>query len=274
LFSCTNGTFRGALNSNKKALVEPTLNWTHCTQALEHAEADVLHILDCSYAAQVAAGYAEVLAATSASEKADSNLNTSFTKALITELEQSYDDVMSVAHLHGTLMRAGEHKGFWYTPYYGERKGRDSCTIRRMQPQGQYHGKSMIQGSKGKGKVKTDDTRVLVGVNVKETFSRADVDGMKKWLLTQVPDFVTGLDIELSGLWDTHSNYLQFTIPIEIWTQLPEDSAWAYVATVTSGNKLLLPVAPSTPQLGIRPPQDGENIRPGASSPSKGFGGP
>jgi hypothetical protein len=271
---CTNETSSGALNSTGDALVEPTVNWTHSVSGLDFAQADVLHILDCCYADQAATGSAEVLAATSAVEKAGSDLDTSFTKALITELQRSSTGIMSAARLHGELMRSKDDTSLLATPYYAERTGRASCTLRRMQAHGQYHGKSVVPGSQGKRKAKTDETRIIVGVTVKETLGRRDVDGIKKWLLIQVPGVVTGLDIELSGLWDTHSNYLQFTVPIEIWTQLPTDSAWVYVATVTSGNKLLLPTAPSTSELAIRPIQGSENVCPRGASPSKGFGGP
>jgi hypothetical protein len=241
------GRFSGAVN-NTGALEGATANWTSSTSSLQVVEADVLHILDCCYAAQASKGFAEVLAATSATELAGSDIDTSFTKALINELKAASSHIVTAAQIHGRLMRGMKPNGLQYTPYHAARDGWASCKLRRME--------DTVQ-SKDKGKA-GDDKRILVGVTVNESLQPTDVKGM---------------DIELSGLWDTTSTFLTFTVPIEVWTQLPADSAWIYIATVNSGNKMLRLAAAQASTLAdrTRPPQGGENIRPGSSGKGSGY---
>jgi hypothetical protein len=257
------GRFSGAVN-NTGALEGATANWTSSTSSLQVVEADVLHILDCCYVAQASKGFAEVLAATSATELAGSDIDTSFTKALINELKAASSHIVTAAQIHGRLMRGMKPNGLQYTPYHAARDGWASCKLRRME--------DTVQ-SKDKGKA-GDDKRILVGVTVNESLQPADVEKIKNWLLTGVPDVVKGMDIELSGLWDTTSTFLTFTVPIEVWTQLPADSAWIYIATVSSGNNMLRLAAAQASTLTdrTRPPQGGENVRPGSSGKGSGYG--
>jgi hypothetical protein len=106
---------------------------------------------------------------------------------------------------------------------------------------------------------------------VEQNISPNDVTNLKKWLLTQVPNNVRGLEIKLEGLWKTTSSTLLLSLPVEIWTQLRDDPAYNYVETVNSPNLLLgeAPAVQSPAPLALRPAPGPENTKPGFGSGSK-----
>jgi hypothetical protein len=191
------------------ALEGQVVDWTLCATLLQQAQADVVHLMDCGYPVEVADGVAEVVTATAGAENREGWL-----RALIEELKAN-KTVMTAAGLHGRLMRRVEDG----VPFYAERVGvgRKSAVLRRVD--------GTVQTTE-KNEGKDVGMRILVGVSVKEN---VDVASLKVWLSLNVPD---GVEIEVNGIW---VNFLMFTVPIEVWTQLPRKSEWVYIAAVQGG---------------------------------------
>jgi hypothetical protein len=227
----------GRMSSITNSVTGPTLNWTHYAHRLTYTKADVLHILDCDYPDQVVNGDAEVIAASSPMDVEQTGVDADmcFTQALIANLRRVSDGTVTAANLHGRLMRGTHGMNLRGTPFYAERWRRKSCVLQRMQGHGQL--------DKGKlhAPIGDDATRILVGVTLHETISLDEIYELKYWLREQLPADANLPDvrIELSGLWNRFTKYIQLTIPVEVWTQLPSDSAWVYVAMVKSGNRLI-----------------------------------
>jgi hypothetical protein len=231
------------------------LDWGKGTRFLEDSPADVLHILDCCYAAEAVNGTAEVIAATSATEIAEGNPDTCFTQGLDKELMRVSSIISSAASLHSEMMRNRRALGLNFTPFYAEREGRNSVVLRKM-------------AGKGKGRMPTlpkHGPRILVTAHIEQALTQKDSNDIKKWLLTEVPAVVKDIDIRLEGLWDSESTMLLFSIPIAVWTQLPNTTAWSYVGTVTSHNKLLQTNITVANPLAIRPLPGTENAPAGSA---------
>jgi hypothetical protein len=209
------GVFRGAMNRNGCAagFADHTVDWTLCTSGLQRAGADVLHLLDCDFPVQVADTCAEIIAVS-----VTGGLETGFTRALIEELEANAT-VMTAANLHARLMRRGGAVAL----FYKERWGRESCVLRRLDD-------ACVQSEREDGT--REGKRILVGVAVQENL---DVQMITTWLSSL--NGPGGMEIEVSGLWD---DFLMFTVPIEVWTQLPTESEWVYIVGVAGGNKMLV----------------------------------
>jgi hypothetical protein len=120
---------------------------------------------------------------------------------------------------------------------------------------------------KGKGQMPTlpkDGSRILVTAHIEQALTEKDGNDIKKWLLTEVPGVVKDIYLRLEGLWDSESTMLLFSIPIAVWTQLPNTTAWSYVGTVTSCNKLLQTNTTVANPLAIRPLPGTENAPAGS----------
>jgi hypothetical protein len=226
---------------------------------LQYHDADVLHILDCCYSAEGYDGSAEVLAATSMTEKASSSQSTCFTRALIRELRYvSSSRATTIAELYGCLMRNRIMHKLEYAPFYAQRTGKQSITLRRM------GGASTTQSPV----IAANDPRMIITAHVEQNISPNDVKNLKRWLLTQVPNNLRGLEIKLEGVWKTTSSTLLLSLPVEIWTQLRDDPAYNYVGTVNSSNLLLeeASAVQSPAPLALRPAPGPENTKPGFGS--------
>lgn len=222
------------------------LRWASATSGFDYDGLDVLHILDCCYAAEAYTGTAEILAATSMTEKAASSHSSCFSRALNEELRRRSSEVATVAGLHAEMMRNRTALKWEYAPFYAERRAQSSIVLRRL-------------GSPGNPKpraIPRDGTCVLVSARLK------DISDFKKWLLTWSPDKVVGMDVKLEGVWDSASFLLLLSLPIEIWTQLSNNPAYSFVGFVNFSNKLL-DAPQSFGALAARPAPGPENTRPG-----------
>jgi hypothetical protein len=225
---------------------------------LQYHHADVLHILDCCYSAEGYDGSAEVLAATSMTEKVSSSPSTCFTSALIKELRRVSCHATTIAELHGRLMRGRSMHNLEYGPFYAQRNGRPSIALRRM---GTTSNTQLPV-------IAPDDPRMVITAHVEQNISPNDVMNLKKWLLAQVPNNVRGLEVKLEGVWKTTSSTLLLSLPVEIWTQLRDDPAYNYVGTVNSSNLLFgeASAVQSPAPLALRPAPGPENTKPGFGS--------
>jgi hypothetical protein len=218
----------------------------------------VLHILDCCYFTEGYDGSAEVLAENSTAGESSSSLSTCFTSALIKELRRISSHATTVAELHGRLMRGQSMHNLESRPFYAPRIRKQSITLRRM------GGRSTTQLPA----IAPDDPRMLITAHVDQNISPNDVNNLKKWLLTLVPNHVKGLEVRLEGLWKTTSSTLLLSLPVEIWTQLRDDPAYNYVGTVNSSNLLFeeASAVQSPASLALRPAPGPENTKPGFGS--------
>jgi len=223
--------------------------------------ADVLHIMDCCYATEAVDGNAEVLSATSTVDKAGGDPDACFTKTLVEELRRASSNVTTVVSLHAEMVRNRDATKLYYTPVYTQRQGKPSITLQKLRPSGPH-------GNHLQPSIKADGPRILLTAHVADNVRKQDLDTLKGWILTQVPTFVTGIDVTVEGVWAAESTLMLFSVPIEIWNRIRDHAAWSYVGTVNSTNKLLGPPASAPAQniLATRPPSGGENVRPTAGS--------
>jgi hypothetical protein len=249
---------RGAVNPTTGGLLGNTLDWYSTQLASNSWECDVLQVMDCCFAAEAVTADAEVLAATSTVDIAAADVTTCFTKALITELRRASSEITSVATLHAEMMRNRQALKLQYSPIITERRGRPSIILQKLGGGG--HRRHL------QPKIAPDGPRILLTAHLEEPISKNDCEAIKKWLLSQVPTVVTGMQVTLEGAWKTQSSLLLFSVPIEVWTQIADHSAWSFVAVVNSTNGLLNTANPSQGVLSSRPMAGSENVRPGLSS--------
>ena len=81
-------------------------------------------------------------------------------------------------------------------------------------------------------------TRVLISVSFSGTDSASNYDSFKRWLTQNVPEEVARIKVE--AVFDAASHMFLLTMPVDIWTMLPEHEGWNFVSFVTSRNRLLV----------------------------------
>ncbi|USP77905.1 hypothetical protein yc1106_05179 [Curvularia clavata] len=242
----------GAIGANGKFRTR-TLDWNSATAILDDMECDVLHIMDCCFAAESMRSDAELLAA--ASQTAGSDANTSFTNAVIQELRRLSSRPFTISTLYQEIMRNRRALKLEYIPFYHRRPGRASVVL------GGQRGPPVVPT------LKPNDPRVLLAVHVSKTFDMQDLEDWKKWLSDLLPPTVMGMQIKLEGAWDSSSSVMLLSVPITVWAQLSNiNRAFIFVGEVTSNNKCL---EQATTTLAVRPLKGLENQKPGESSKKK-----
>jgi hypothetical protein len=203
---------------------------------LKSSEGDVLEIMDCCFASEAASPYAEVLAVTSAGNVAvtsagsvaDSYASTYFLKALNEELQRASSGITTMAGIHAELIINRRNHNLQYTPVLVARPNRQSITLQKL-------------GRKGKSVYRQPTTiangpRILVTAQVEKNIQKKDCEDIE-WSLSKIPEAVKGItDVKLEGAWPGDSTLLLFSLPIAVWTQLPNNPAWNYVGVVNSSN--------------------------------------
>jgi len=237
-----------------------TLHWNAATASLNYKKCDVVHILDCCYAAE-ACSHAELLGAASRLEEASAKLSICFTKALSQELRRLSSAPLTVAMLHCHLMANRRTHDLQSTPFYWRPPNTTSACLPTK--------KVDLKGKDKFVRFKPNSPRVLITAHVVEDMNRSNVEQLKTWLTTLLPASILGMEIKLEGKWESNSTVLLFSLPICVWTQIgPGNPAFRYVGEVTSSNQLLVSNAPalavrSAPKPGV------ENTKPGQSSSQK-----
>ncbi|GKZ24164.1 hypothetical protein AbraIFM66951_010957 [Aspergillus brasiliensis] len=81
--------------------------------------------------------------------------------------------------------------------------------------------------------------RVLFSVEVEDNVNERDVKAWEEQLLGSIPHDVLNADIKVERTFQSNGIFavLLITVPLEIWTMLPDDPAYKFVSHVTSNNE-------------------------------------
>lgn len=233
------------------------LDWKQFTDILKHDPCDVVHILDCCYAAE-ASGNAELLCASARAEEATIDLETSFTKALINELRRLSSTQVTVGTVMGEITKNRRAHSLESSPYYYLPPGKNSVILPHKSTSTMTRRPARTYGP--------NSARILVTVHVDDTVAQtqAGVEGLQTWLSTLLPLSVLGLGIKLEGIWSANSSMLLLSFPISVWSQLGNHPAFTFIGEVGSYNKLLQGSTQGA-TLALRPVSATglENIKPG-----------
>lgn len=224
---------------NKSNLVKPTLDWDQDAAGyITDTIADVLVILDCCYDSSTAVENStgpEVLAASTWHTTAGAALSTSFTQNLINELKQLNGNSASVASIYARIHRSTKpYTDIAACPLHIPKIGRDSIVLSRLRP-------STIRNQTIIGPLQPNDERVVVTVHLSDhNGAPPDLGQWTTWLTSNLPSNVSKTQITIEGVFDTDSVVILVSMPLEVWTMLPDgDGAYGFVSFVKSGNRLL-----------------------------------
>ena len=224
----------------------------------------------------------ELVAASNWESQAGSALNTSFTKILTRELEHLDGSACSVAHIYAKLHREALKNNIAAPPIHVAHPTKASIILEKL-------GSQAVRKSKRHqafriNALKDSEPRVLITVRLQEDAQVRDLVGWKEWITKNIPPSVDPSQITVEAQFDAGSTVLLVAVPIEIWTALPPNDAYGFVAFVQSSNCLLQqqrPAAAAGPSVGplaMRP--GGSENRPfpsqekrGSGSGGQGFGG-
>ncbi|KAL8915002.1 MAG: hypothetical protein Q9171_000442 [Xanthocarpia ochracea] len=232
--------------ANKKP-ESPTLTWSSLQHLLENAIPHVLIILDCCYAANAARdtseGTTKELLAASGRENPTLGVGIrSFTSALIEELEAFGRGPFTVAMLHSRLITMRWRLAF--TPVYAllSEHGGHSIELAPLpaltpavQPTNENDSDfdhDMMDISSPEARVATA-TRVRLAVSISDD-AACDIAEWKKWLVSQAPLVVTQIEVE--GVFKSHSTMPVISLPIALWDCLPDRAAYRFIDFVKSEN--------------------------------------
>ena len=229
----------------------------------------VLIILDCCYAANAARDTAEgttkeLLAACSRENRTLGVGQRSFTSALIDELRAFEHVPFTVSMLHGRLVTMRWKLA--YTPFYanlsehrrtsielaplpmGDKSNvEDSASVEESSSAYEpmdtsFHDEtttlSSTQPSSQSSPSSNSGTRVLLAVSVSQE-ADLDIDQWISWLTTQAPWDVTAVDVQVEGIYRSHSTLVLASVPTPVWDRLPARAAYQFVGFIKSGNLLL-----------------------------------
>ena len=242
----------------------PCLTWSSLQTLLETAIPHVLVILDCCYAASAAKDLTdsrttkEIMTACSRESPTSVVGNRSYTSALVDELRDigsrgPSSQPVTVAMLHSRLMSIKWRLA--YTPTYAllSENGGSSIVIQKM-PETEKRassggstssahssqatntpdrsddagpGHSLAQSSSQSSQ--PSETKVLIAVSFSEANSSLIVGDWKKWLTTDAPAGILGLDVQLESMYLSNSILALFSIPVALWNRMPDKAAYRFV---------------------------------------------
>jgi hypothetical protein len=84
-----------------------------------------------------------------------------------------------------------------------------------------------------------DEPRVLIKISLEED---AGVPNVKKWdnyLTSNMPPFMSRVDISIEGSFKSESSLLIISVPVAIWSTLQPHPAYEFIAFVNGRNELL-----------------------------------
>jgi hypothetical protein len=237
-------TSSGGLDSNLN-LAKPTIDWTSSTAySINDTIADVLLIFDCCYASSAPVDDTvgpEVLAASTWHTTAGVTLSTSFTQNLINELKRLNGKSASVASIYAQIHRSTKlYTDIVACPLHVTKIGRDSIVLSRLQPP-PSRSQTII------GPLLPKKERVLITVHLSDSGISPDVSQWTNWLTSNLPSHVSKTQIMIDGVFESDSDLdsdsvmILVSLPLEVWTMLPDgDEDYGFVSFVKSGNRLLL----------------------------------
>jgi hypothetical protein len=265
-------TSSGDLDS-KSNLAKPTLDWNQdAAPYITDTISDVLVILDCCYASSTAVDNStgpEVLAASTWHTTAGAALHTSFTQNLLDELKRLNGNSASVASIYAQIHRSTKpYTDIATCPLHLAKIGRDSIILSKLWP-------PTIKNQTIIGPLQPNDERVVISVHLSDHNGvTPDLGQWTAWLASNLPSHISKTQITIEGVFDTDSIVILVSMPLEVWTMLPDaDGAYGFVSFVKSSNRLL-------PRLAALPMRDTKENLPMTSSKgqrdpggSRGFGG-
>lgn len=235
---------------------------------LENAIPHVLIILDCCYAATAARDTAEgttkeLLAACSRENLTLGVGQRSFTSALIEELQSFGNSSFTVAMLHSRLITMRWRLAF--TPIYAllSERGGNSIELAPLPavstpaPQNSISSNgsastldhmdtSVLEGSfviadtspsSQSSLGPLSQARVLLAVSVVRE-ADCDLEQWVAWLTSQAPWDVTQVEVQVEGIYKSHSTLVLVSVPIFAWDRLPDRTAYRFIGFIKSGNLL------------------------------------
>ncbi len=250
------------------------VQWSGLQNLLEHAESDVLVLLDCCAAASsisgTGSGVTEVIAACGFETWAPGVGEHSFTRSLIDELRYwSHSHTLSVAMLHNKVLSRikywkprfgtnGEHE-HRKTPIYivlsNEGKQRSIGLVPRPTKASNHGSPSDSSKSSTEAQSTTDENpssssqsslgqvwpdqefhspKVLISLSLEEN-QWLYTDEWAEWIRS-VPALVKYTCIQ--GIYKSGSTLILLSIPVAIWDLLPKDPAILFVGFIDSWNLL------------------------------------
>jgi hypothetical protein len=259
---------------------------------LKRATCDVLILLDCCFAANAARGDVnginELLAACGREVEAEGVTDRSFTRNLIRKLRSFGPQPFTVSQLHQRLMK--DRKRLVNTPVYFPLSGPKMPSIclspLRAEPHQNVVSSSLfpagviaphLADSPGSESTSSPATsgfasnstgmsspfpispdhsgpRVLMAISLDDNTSPPDVSQWAQWLSSDAPHEIRKLEIKIESAYQGHSLLVLVSMPVSIWDHLPNNSAYRFVAFITSQALQIDAKIPDSPQLQSRRP--------------------
>ncbi|PKY04395.1 hypothetical protein P168DRAFT_327349 [Aspergillus campestris IBT 28561] len=252
--------FLGGRANARGDLVGPRVDWFVVKHLIEYSEGDACYIFDCCSAGSAALyDGPEVLCASGWGQTAGSNLPFSFTQALIDTLKDLAGETKTLAEIFAIMYRNAYQSQMSASPLHIARRGNPSIALAPLTSRKGESVEPRMTRSQARDHV---DHRVLISVHLQE--DTPDLQSWSRWLATNLPPVVFGVDVKIESVFRAGSTLVLVTLPLEIWTMLdPRDEAFTFVAHVLSNN--ILPVLEGR-GMPIRPPPgptSSENMPPG-----------
>ena len=221
---------------------------------LDTSNAAVLYLLDCCYASGPTADCnREAFAAAGIELPTDK----SWTKELCRHLKDVNGAPITVAQLHGKMMRSLADGKLAVTPVHSDLAPsmEGSIVLAPVRGLAQPYSGGASEDTRGQ-------PRVLISVQLEDMTGPPSVEEFKNWLITHRPSMIHSVNIEVSGFHTSFSGVLLLVLPVSVWVCLRGDPAYCFVRFVTGSNLVGGPLT-----LTQRPRNPGiENVRPGSSS--------
>ena len=197
----------------------------------ELARGHKLLLFDCCNAATSAIGHGhevEILCASAFESVASASLVHSFTNRVIDILDANPPLAITIAGLNTRLVKEALINVIEATPWHGAVPGQASTTLRPQGSKEQVWAKSQATKSRG---------RVLIICSFSGIDSEPNYQNFKNWLASNVLEEIA--DIQVEAVFEAQSHIFLLTVPIEVWTMLPDHQAWSFMSFVESRNRLL-----------------------------------
>lgn len=257
------------------------LNWYSLQPILERSPCDVALIFDCCYAASAARsapdGTTEILAACGREFKTPGVSDHSFTRVLMQEMSSFGSSPFTIAQLHTRLIK--DRQKLQRTPIHAFLSdascpsillsslllSNDTSSILNtvseiLDDVPESSDALATNGDASPNEDSNDSTqptspsysqpfrepRVLLAVSIESNAQPPDVTSWARWLASEAPPGIQNIDVRIESAYISNSTLMLLSLPIALWSRLPETSAYRFVDFIRSSNLLReeLPRAP------------------------------
>ncbi|CAK44736.1 hypothetical protein CBS115989_7812 [Aspergillus niger] len=235
-------TIAGESNADG-TIAGPRLNIKSVLYSCETLEGDCLYIFDCCSAGSIGLWDGpEAIAACGWEQASSANLNFCLTRVLIDALVDNNGAPITVASLFARLFRNASQNQVGACPVHIPKSNHPSITLKPLS----------IRDFRPSRHPRFSE-RVLLSIEVKDDHSERDVKAWEAWLSSNIPEDVLSVDIKIEATFQSHSTVLLITVPLEVWTMLPDHPGYNFVSHVTSNNgfsanRVALPHRPAQPR--------------------------